>query len=158
MTGTSIPRHRNRRRYPQFYRINVPFFSQFTINIPTSFNNCNLIHVIQTLGDIALYLLGPVLIIVVFALLIGLSYTFFMVIMPMRSPDGYFTYHALKHELFVIFILCNVLFNYILCVMTSNTNHTAKYNLVVRELAKVTNFDYPKDESENECWRNTFRL
>lgn len=136
-----------------------------------------------------MYLLGPILITLASAIILGLTYVFFRVILPMlagtnwvhttddwnsywedgghggvkedegqtkdvSAPISLFssTFLALStptgmlHTLVVVFFLVNILYNYYLCVMTSNSG--PQYGIVVRELAEVTGFDYPETEEE----------
>ena len=157
MSRGAIPQNHNRtrrKRYPQSYRIKLPFINNnITIRIPTSLHIPSLL---QGFADLFLYLLGPVLVIVVFSLLSFLSYTFFTIIVPLLSPNGHLTLYALSHEVFVVFILINVIFNYVLCVMTKNYGDE-KYERVVRELAKVTGFIYPETKEGRDEWRLKFR-
>ncbi len=185
-SNTNIRHQRTRRRYPSSYRINIPFFPNnnfFTINIP---NQMNITTILQTMADLFLYMLGPLLILLVFCLLGSLSYTFFTIIIPLMTASasnigttsssstassnihtasisgydggGHFTLYALTHEIFVIFILCNITYNYIYCVCTKNGNQgDEKYERVVRELAQVTNFRYPETREEIDEWRAKYR-
>lgn len=62
------------------------------------------------------------------------------ILVALATPTGIF------HTLIVSFFLTNVIYNYYQCVTTSNSGKV--YDVVVRELAQVTNFDYPETEEE----------
>ena len=64
--------------------------------------------------------------------------------------------YAILHQSFVLFLLFNIIYNYILCITTSNKQHS-KYEQVVRELAHVTNFQYPEKEEDIDFWRDEYR-
>jgi hypothetical protein len=139
------------------------------------------------LADKAMYLLGPVLITVAAGIIIGLTYLYFMILLPMLAGTnwvltnsdlsmywkerGYVfatenegrsdydmslishisstlialsTLTGMFHTVLVSFFLVNILFNYYQCVVTSNSG--PKYNVVVRQLANVTGFQYPESE------------
>lgn len=156
-------------RYSYTYTIHIPSSIQNTLNISIP----SLLH---SIGDLFLYLLGPLLIVVVFVLVSSLSYTFFTIIIPLLSPNGYWTMKAMVHECIVIFIVTNIIFNYVLCVMTNsghrhtgrhshrhtgrhlhNNNNNDKYDSVVRELANVTHFEYPETEEGIQLWKFKLR-
>eukprot|EP00574_Skeletonema_japonicum_P009100 CAMPEP_0201716582 /NCGR_PEP_ID=MMETSP0593-20130828/2520_1 /ASSEMBLY_ACC=CAM_ASM_000672 /TAXON_ID=267983 /ORGANISM="Skeletonema japonicum, Strain CCMP2506" /LENGTH=512 /DNA_ID=CAMNT_0048206413 /DNA_START=425 /DNA_END=1963 /DNA_ORIENTATION=- len=61
-------------------------------------------------------------------------------LLALATPTG------LLHTAIVAFFLLNVTYNYYKCVTTSNSGKL--YDAVVRELATVTNFDYPETEEE----------
>ncbi|KAL7495675.1 hypothetical protein ACHAWT_003979 [Skeletonema menzelii] len=68
------------------------------------------------------------------------------ILLALTTPTGIF------HTALVSFFLINVTYNYYKCVTTSNTGPC--YDSVVRELATVTNFDYPEtDEELIQCKR-----
>ena len=110
------------------------------------------------------YLLGPILILLASAIIFGLTHTFFYVMLPMlASPVDpqvakdaaekgleeipvVYTRAIYMHIAFVFFLLVNVLHNYVLCVMTRNNGPA--FDRVVRELAEVTDFQYPETEEE----------
>lgn len=72
------------------------------------------------------------------------------IFIALATPTGIF------HTLIVAFFLINVIYNYYQCVTTSNSGEV--YNVVVRELAHVTNFDYPEtDEELIQCKRGLER-
>lgn len=131
-----------------------------------------------------MYVLGPILIALASAIIGGLTYVYFGVILPMLAGTNWVftnddwkaywvdrgyavqeivdgsapishitsTFLALStptgifHTLVVFFFLINILYNYYLCVKTSNSG--PHYDLVVRELAELTGFDYPETEEE----------
>ena len=103
-----------------------------------------------TMADLAIYVIGPILI--VFALVIAscLTYTFFYVMIPMMQKawaiSPYRQFVMALHVTYVMFILTNVLYNYYWCVRTSNKGLT--YERVVRELADATGFAYPETPEE----------
>jgi len=148
-----IPRRRVRiKDPPPKYRIRIPFTRrELVFQIPA------ISSIFFLIADSALYLLGPLLILLALGILTGLSITFFTIILPMISPGGYFTPHALLHQSFVLTILFNVLFNYYACVTTPSHHRGQNYQRVVRELADVTGFFYPETEKELDTWRMEFR-
>ena len=111
-----------------------------------------------------MYLLGPILILLASAIIFGLTHTFFYVMLPMlASPVDpqiakeaaakgleempvVYTTGIYMHMVFVFFLLVNVLHNYVLCVTTRNNGPA--FDRVVRELAEVTDFQYPETEEE----------
>mmetsp|Transcript_1855 Transcript_1855/g.3393 ORF Transcript_1855/g.3393 Transcript_1855/m.3393 type:complete len:587 (-) Transcript_1855:99-1859(-) len=146
------------------------------------------------IADHAMYLLGPLLIALASVIIVGLTYLYFCVMLPMMAGtnwivtvDDYLSYknggghHAalsssaaaeverqsnevenistiqsillavatptgIFHTAIVAFYLINVTYNYYKCVTTSNSGKV--YDSVVRELAAVTNFDYPENDEE----------
>lgn len=103
-----------------------------------------------TVADTALYIIGPILI--CFAMVIAgcLTYTFFEVMLPMMQKvwgdSPYWPLVKGLHVSYVLFILTNVLYNYYLCVRTSNKG--LAYERVVREIADATGFPYPETPEE----------
>ena len=138
-----------------------------------------------------MYILGPILICLATAIISGLTYVYFYIILPMlcgvnwiytRSDyDMYWkergytvtrpslsdadngedeekisklttifialsTPIGIFNTLIVTFFLYNILYNYYMCVTTSNSG--PNYNIVVREIAKATNFAYPETNEE----------
>ena len=112
---------------------------------------------LMTVTDGTIYLIGPILICFALVIMSGLSYSFFVVVLPMMqrawalSPFRHIVLGL--HISYVIFVLVNVIYNYALCVTTSNKG--AAYNRVVRELADVTGFPYPETPDEvAQCKRD----
>jgi palmitoyltransferase len=103
-----------------------------------------------TVADTMIYVIGPILI--CFAMVIAgcLTYTFFYVMLPMIkkswNESPYWPLVMSMHVSYVLFILTNVMFNYFLCVMTSNKGLV--YERVVREIADATGFPYPETPEE----------
>ncbi|KAK1744376.1 DHHC family palmitoyltransferase [Skeletonema marinoi] len=114
------------------------------------------------IADHAMYLLGPLLIALASVIIVGLTYLYFCVMLPMMAGTNWIVtvddYHSYKnggavttptgifHTAIVAFYLINVTYNYYKCVTTSNSGKA--YDSVVRELAAVTNFDYPENDEE----------
>ena len=100
-------------------------------------------------------ILGPLLICFASAIIVGLSWTFFTVVLPMmqhRYQDSPYRYWILGiHVGFVSFLLVQIVFNYFMCVMTPNKG--PNYEAVVRELAVATRFDYPESPQAVEQFR-----
>ena len=72
------------------------------------------------------------------------------ILLALATPTGIF------HTIIVAFFLVNVIYNYYQCVTTSNSGKL--YDVVVREIAKETSFDYPETEEELiQCKRNLER-
>lgn len=153
------------------------------------------------MADRALFILGPILIALASVIIIGLTYLYFCILLPMMAGtnwiatvDDYYVYWnqrgyhhhhydndvlpasappsnisltrcillalttptGLFHTFIVAFFLVNVTYNYYQCVTTSNSGKV--YDVVVRELAQVTNFNYPEtDEELLQCKRNLER-
>jgi len=143
-------------------------------------------------ADQAMYLLGPILIVVASAIIAFLTYAYFWIVLPMlsgtnwvvsekdleefRRERGWFardvdadadgnnangdvpismlmhlvlgltTPTGIAHTSIVLFFLVNILYNYFKCVTTSNSGPS--FDLVVRELARETGFEYPETEEE----------
>ena len=58
------------------------------------------------------------------------------------------------HRSLVLWIVFNILFNYLFCVTSRKDRPGSKngYEIVVRQLALVTGFQYPESEEEKEAW------
>ncbi|KAL7464429.1 hypothetical protein ACHAXS_004767 [Conticribra weissflogii] len=154
-------------------------------------------------ADQAMYLLGPILIVVASAIIAFLTYAYFWIVLPMLSGTnwvvserdledfwrerrgldaggkdagvfdanqgtengegdvdardvpistvthlilGLTTPTGMVHTSIVLFFLVNILYNYYKCVTTSNSGPS--FDLVVRELARETGFEYPETEEE----------
>jgi palmitoyltransferase len=61
-------------------------------------------------------------------------------LLALSTPTG------ILHTTLVTFFLLNIMYNYYKCVTTSNTGPS--YEIVVRELATATGFNYPETEEE----------
>jgi len=70
---------------------------------------------------------------------------FFTLILPLISPNP-FSPSYIFHVSAAMFLLVNVTFNYFMCVMTKHRGES--YDVVVRELAEKTDFNFPEDEEE----------
>lgn len=115
----------------------------------------SLAAMMRTLASRALYMLGPVLIVVTCGIVYSLSYTFWNIVIPLR----YHTYSsatAIIHQIIVIVLVANIIFNYFACVMTRNFPGE-HYEKVVRQLALATGFEYPENEEEVGKWRSSWR-
>jgi hypothetical protein len=109
-------------------------------------------------------ILGPMLIMFATVIISGLTWTFFTVVLPMlrhyyfENPQvevtsmSYVTVAC--HIIYVIFVLTQIVFNYFMCVTTSNKG--ANYAIVIREMAAVTNFEFPETPQEIETFRRDF--
>jgi DHHC palmitoyltransferase len=101
------------------------------------------------------YCIGPVLIVLALSIIALLSYTFFKILVPMlHSKYIHHPFHSgivLLHCTVVLFILSNVLFNYICCVVQKHNG--TKYNQVLYELASVTNMTLPSTANELASYR-----
>jgi len=143
-------------RRRRFYRIRIPVLSRVCPNLAITIPLALSTHlIIQVISSSALYLLGPVLILVTAGLLYSLSWTFWSIILPLQF-HGYTSPAAIANQAFVIFILCNIIFNYLSCVSTKNFA-SKDYENVVRELARATGFDYPESQEDMEKWRLEWR-
>ena len=138
------------------YRLHIPILStlcpRLTIPIPYALSPGQLIYFVTSS---ALYLLGPVLILVTSGLVYSLSWTFWFILLPLKF-HSYTSYSAILNQCFVGFIIINVVFNYIKCVTTRNSQNQ-HYDTVVRELARATAFDYPESDEHKENWRHEWR-
>lgn len=109
--------------------------------------------------DNAIYMLGPILVVVALVITSGLSYTFFTIILPMitHQEEGKATVISIKwafHVCTVLFLILNTMYNYYRCVTTSNKG--IHYNNVIRELAEACDFNYPETNEEVLSFRNQF--
>jgi hypothetical protein len=106
----------------------------------------------------AALILGPILICFASAIIGGLSWTFFTIIVPMMQRDLVESPYRLliigSHCTFVMFLLVEIVFNYFMCVMTPNKGPT--YDNVVRDLAEVTHFTYPETPQDVAAFRRDF--
>mmetsp|Transcript_11892 Transcript_11892/g.22273 ORF Transcript_11892/g.22273 Transcript_11892/m.22273 type:complete len:617 (+) Transcript_11892:204-2054(+) len=111
--------------------------------------------IVHIIASSILYVLGPILVIVTFALLFCLSWTFWNVILPLRFGSSSLLTRpaALIHQGFVVFVLINIIFNYVLCVSTRNGHGSKRYKAVVQELARATGFHYPETMEQTIAWR-----
>jgi hypothetical protein len=106
----------------------------------------------------AVLLLGPLLICFASAIIGGLSWTLFTIMVPMMQRDMEGSPFCLwiigSHCAFVVFLLVEIVFNYFMCVMTRNKG--PRYDKVVRELAEVTHFVYPETPQDVATCRREF--
>jgi hypothetical protein len=111
-------------------------------------------------------LIGPLLICFASVIIYGLAHTFFTIILPMLrlqyegedSSAGYSninTFFMGAHISWVVFLLTNVTFNYLSCVVTRNYGGP-EFQKVVRELALATGFCYPETPLQVENFRQDF--
>lgn len=100
-------------------------------------------------------LLGPILICFASAIISGLTWTFFTILLPMiKHKHENNPWIIAGHIAMVIFLLVEICFNYFMCVTTRNKG--PNYDRVVRELALATNFDYPETPQQVESFRRDF--
>jgi hypothetical protein len=115
-------------------------------------------NVCTTLFEKVVLIIGPVLICFALAIIYGLSHTFFTIVLPMLQLQyqdyAYGNLFLGAHILFVLFLLTNVIFNYLSCVVTRN--YGPEFKKVVRELALATDFSYPETPTEVEHFRQDF--
>lgn len=150
MTMAQPPLRRRRQRF----RIQIPILSRFLpiISVPHYLTPS---FFFQCFASTALYLLGPVLILVTLGLLVSLSWTYWRIIIPLKF-HSYSTASSVAHQAFVIFVLFNIVYNYILCVSTKHFG-TEEYERTVRQLARATGFEYPDSEEDMDRWRLDLR-
>ena len=101
--------------------------------------------------------LGPLLICFASAIITGLSWTFFTILLPMiqrKHPNHIWILAG--HIAMVLFLLVEICFNYYMCVRTRNKR--PNYDRVVRELALATNFDFPETPQEVENFRRDYEM
>jgi hypothetical protein len=105
------------------------------------------------------YFLGPVLICLASAIIGLLVYTYFTIIMDMLNlyyaGTWYGRYIITGHSAFVVYLMISVIWNYALCVCTTNTNGVS-YNKVMREMATATGFVFPETPAEVEQFRKDY--
>lgn len=109
---------------------------------------------LAVVADGAVYVLGPMLILLAMTIAGGLTYCFFDVVLDLIAPPEGGMFARACHILVVCFFLWNVLHNYFMCVTTPNKG--PNYDRVVRELAEATNFAYPETEEQVEGFRRDF--
>lgn len=115
-----------------------------------------------TVANKCMWMLGPVLITMAFAIILALNVSFFMILAPMLDfksdstvgEETYFSVRRLLHSFLVVFLDGNILFNYALCVCTRNKGE--KCERVLRELATATGYNYPETEAEVENSRREY--
>lgn len=119
------------------------------------------------LASLAIFMMGPVLIVFAFSMICALNYNFYkvvlrlhvhresiadksgeMILTPSYSTSELFL--AFLHASMVVFLSVNVLFNYAMCVITRNNHESKAYKKVVRELATATQFTYPETDEETQ--------
>lgn len=139
--------------------------ARLLIRFPQTIAGC-----MMSVVDWGMYLLGPILISVALGIMLGLTHTFFYVLLPMiRDQDELrrlgaeavavvveksITPKVAAHVALVFFFLVNVIHNYFLCVTTRNNG--PNYDRVVQELADATDFSYPKSAEEIRAFRQDF--
>lgn len=133
-------------RSPLLHRFNGILQRFFNVQLrPTYYRFLDIY--IKRFIDGFLYWLGPVLILLASGIILGLTYTLYTVILPLRCPGrNLVCVKGVLHGSFLGFIVFNVIFNYMLCVGTTNTGE--KYDALVRELADATGFVYPENDEE----------
>lgn len=117
---------------------------------------CSLMHCCM---ESFVYLLGPILICLASSIIGLLVYTYFTVVKDMlwlyHSDNAYAFYIVQTHTSVVVFLLINVVYNYALCVCTSNIKGKS-YNKVMREMAAATGFSFPESPAEVEQFRKDY--
>jgi hypothetical protein len=105
------------------------------------------------------YFLGPVLICLASAIIGLLVYTYFTIIVDMftlyYAGTWYGRYIITGHTAFVVYLMISVIWNYALCVCTSNTKGIS-YNKVMREMATATGFIFPETPAQVEQYRKDY--
>lgn len=97
------------------------------------------------LANVLMNIVGPTLILFVLGICFILVNTFWNVFYPWLGTLRYI------HAAFVAFVTMQVLFNYAMCVYTSNSSKIEKYARVVRQLAAATpDFTYPETPQQLE--------
>ena len=129
-----------------------PPYNGIAAPLLTSLTKC-----IYYMTDGTMYFLGPPLIFIAVTIIVVLAYSIHAVLLPMVFPGGYFTLHAILHQLFVGFVIVNIFFNYFFCVTTKNFGPGSHFDSVVRELAIATGFYFPETLEEEEEWRLQWR-
>lgn len=122
------------------------------------------VNACTTFAETFILMLGPLLVCFASAIITGLAWVFFTIYLPMmRFALDQMHASPLRRYLeiggnvaFVVFILVEIIFNYVMCVTTRNTGPKSSYDAVVRELAEATNLDYPKTPQEVARFRRDF--
>jgi palmitoyltransferase len=98
----------------------------------------------------ALYLLGPLLILVALAIISFEAYTFFRILLPMmhakHAGNPYRTGILMAHSFWTVFVFFNIYFNYACGILQKHTG--PHYDQVVEELAEATEFHLPRTPEE----------
>jgi hypothetical protein len=131
---------------------------QRTFNISEQTVLDAVVNVCTTFFEKLVLIIGPLLICFASVIIYGLAHTFFIIVLPMLQLQyqdyAYGNYFLGAHILWVVFILINVIFNYLSCVATRN--YGPEFQKVVRELALATNFSFPETPIEVEYFRQDF--
>jgi len=112
---------------------------------------------LRTFAHVVIRTIGAFLFLVVLGLVVFSSYAMLYIVLPNLLPNGFWTPVSLLHHFIFVFFVINILFNYIYCIKTRNDTPVEKYNLVVKELATVTGFEYPETKEDMERWRRQHR-
>jgi DHHC palmitoyltransferase len=165
----SIDRRRRRRLFmiPRF----VSILSYFGIGSNSSSTNTGLrfeisaqsildaiVDAAHTVLEYFVYFIGPLLIFLALAIISLLAYTFFTIILPMiyrKHIHSSFQYIIIVlHVIWVLFLLVNVLYNYLYCVLTKHSGVT--YDTLVREFATVCHIQYPETPEQLQSYRKNY--
>jgi len=95
--------------------------------------------------DIVMRFLGPFLILVASTIIYFLLYEFFYLVLPLLQHRR-FSFWWDIHVSIAIFLLVNVIYNYVLCVRCKHGGE--KYHQVLVELARVTDYRLPETEED----------
>ena len=112
--------------------------------------------ILYILSDGAMYLLGPVLIILAIGIICILSHTFFTIFVPMMVKNQFSKFRIFLHITWVLYILLQITFNYFWCVTTKHNGPV--FDSVVRELADATGFVYPETPEEILYWKDQIEV
>ncbi|GMH76803.1 hypothetical protein TL16_g07203 [Triparma laevis f. inornata] len=103
--------------------------------------------------DYGMWILGPILICFACSIIAGLVWVDYTLILPLICKEDQTVKYTI-HVGIAAFLVVNILFNYCLCVITKHKGEN--YDRVVRELAEVTDYEYPENEEQNQQKKKEF--
>lgn len=120
-----------------------------------------IVDFVHTILEYFVYFIGPLLICLALGIVTLLSYTFFIIVLPMIYRK-HLHYHYILfqyiiiifHSIFVLFLLNNVLYNYACCVLTKHTG--VKYDTLIREFAIACQVQYPETSEQLLAYRRNY--
>jgi len=131
------------------------FNQTFFVPSGSLYDSCCIIG--MRIADACFYFLGIILILFATAIIVGLVSSFFFVLYPMierahEKDEPYLVPYL--HVLFVVFLLTNVVFNYVSCITTKHDGPLHKK--MIRELADATSFVYPETAQDVDQYKRDF--
>ena len=95
--------------------------------------------------DVAMKILGPFLLLVAATIIYFLLYEFYHLVLPLLD-HAKFSFWWTFHNAMVLFLITNVLYNYVLCVTCKHGGE--RYQRALHELARKTNYEMPETEED----------